>query len=69
MAGAAPLLDAALLKGSVLAALKGCAHYPALLVLPQLLETTRKILCAAPAKGVATFLIDALGAGHGRTQN
>ena len=57
-----PLLDAALLKGSLLAALKSCAHYPALLAMPQLLETTRKLLCAAPAKGVATFLVDALGA-------
>jgi hypothetical protein len=56
-----PLLDASLLKGSLLAALKTCAHYPAILAMPELMETTRKLLCGAPAKGVATFLIDELG--------
>ena len=56
-----PLLDAAILKGSLLAALKTCAHYPAILAMPQLMETIRKLLCSAPAKGVNTFLVDELG--------
>ena len=57
----APLLDAAILKSSLLTALKTCAHYPAILAMPHLMETTRKLLCAAPAKGVATYLVDELG--------
>ena len=52
-----PLLDAAVLKGSLLASLKTCAHYPAILAMPQLTETIRKLVCAAPAKGVTTFLV------------
>ena len=56
-----PLLDAAILKGSLLASLKTCAHYPAILAMPQLMETIRKLLCSAPAKGVTTFLVDELG--------
>ena len=56
-----PLLDAAILKSSLLTALKTCAHYPAILAMPHLMETTRKLLCAAPAKGVATYLVDELG--------
>lgn len=55
-----PLRDAALLKGSLLAALKVAAHYPAILAMPQLMETIRKLLCGAPAKGVHTFLVDEL---------
>lgn len=57
-----PLLKPALLKGSLLAALKLCSSYPALMALPQLMETTRKLLCAAPANGVEKFLVDELGA-------
>ena len=52
----APLLKPAVLKGSLLAALKKCSSYEALLAMPQLCETTRKLLCAAPATGVAQFL-------------
>ena len=56
-----PLLDPAILKGSLLASLKTCAHYPAILAMPQLTETIRKLVCSAPAKGVTTFLVDELG--------
>jgi len=51
-----PLLKPAVLKSSLLAALKSCSSYPALLALPQLMETTRKLLCEAPAKGVEKYL-------------
>lgn len=56
-----PLLDPSILKGSLLASLKTCAHYPAILAMPDLCETIRKLVCSAPAKGVTTFLVDELG--------
>ena len=55
-----PLREAALVKGSFLAALKVAAHYPAILAMPQLMEAIRKLLCGAPAKGVYTFLVEDL---------
>eukprot|EP00908_Phaeocystis_cordata_P024603 Transcript_7061.p1 GENE.Transcript_7061~~Transcript_7061.p1 ORF type:complete len:232 (+),score=101.01 Transcript_7061:111-806(+) len=48
--------DAAALKGALLKALKVCALHRAFLGLPALMEETRKLLTAAPAKGVATYL-------------
>jgi hypothetical protein len=57
-----PLLKPAVLKGSLLAALKSCSSYQALLAMPMLMETTRKLLCAAPANGVEKFLVEELGA-------
>ena len=48
--------DAAALKGALLKALKVCALHRAFLGLPGLMEETRKMLCTAPAKGVATYL-------------
>ena len=52
--------DAAALKGALLKALKVCALYRAFLGLPALMEETRKLLTAAPAKGVAGYLEEAL---------
>ena len=59
-------LDAALsphaadLKSALLKALRVCMCARGLLGLPALMEETRKLLCAAPAKGVATYLEQAL---------
>ena len=52
--------DAAALKGALLKALKVCALYRAFLGLPSLMEETRRLLSAAPAKGVASYLEEAL---------
>ena len=57
-AKAGPLLNPALFKGSLLAALKTCDLYPGLLALPGLMEATRKHLCQAPPTGVDKFLIE-----------
>ena len=54
-------LDAALcaettgLRGALFKGLRACALHRAFLGLPRLLEATRLLLTAAPAKGVATF--------------
>ena len=56
-----PLRDIAMLKSPMLATLKGCAHYPAILMMPQFMEAMRKLLCNAPAKGVHKFLVEELG--------
>jgi hypothetical protein len=58
-------LDAALaphaaeMKGALLKALRVCHCSRGFLGLPALMEETRKLLCAAPAKGVATYLEEA----------
>ena len=52
--------DAAALKGALLKALKVCALYRAFFGLPVLMEETRKLLTAAPAKGVSAYLEEAL---------
>ena len=52
--------DAAALKGALLKALKVCALYRAFLGLPSLMEETRRLLSAAPAKGAASYLEEAL---------
>ena len=52
--------DAAALKGALLKALKLCALYRAFLGLPALMEETRRLLTAAPAKGVSSYLEEAL---------
>ena len=55
-------LDAALcaettaLRGALFKALRVCSLHRAFLGLPRLLEATRLLLAAAPAKGVATFI-------------
>ena len=51
---------AAELKGALLKALRVCGCARGFLGLPRLMEETRKLLTAAPAKGVATYLEDAL---------
>uniref|UniRef100_A0A7S0NXA3 Uncharacterized protein n=1 Tax=Calcidiscus leptoporus TaxID=127549 RepID=A0A7S0NXA3_9EUKA len=48
------------LKGGLLKALKQCALHRAFLGLPLLMEQTRQLLAGAPAKGVASYLEDAL---------
>ena len=48
--------EAAALKGALFKALKDCALHRAFLGLPLLMEETRRLLTAAPAKGVATYL-------------
>ena len=48
------------LKGALLKALRLCGCARGFLGLPALMEETRKLLCAAPAKGVATYLEEAL---------
>ena len=50
------------LKGALLKALRVCACARGFLGLPALMEETRRLLCAAPAKGCATYLEDALAA-------
>lgn len=52
--------DAAALKGALLKSLRVAALHRAFLGLPALMEATRRLLCAAPAKGVATYLEEAL---------
>jgi hypothetical protein len=51
---------AADLKGALLKALRLCSCARGFIGLPALMEETRKLLCAAPAKGVATYLEEAL---------
>ena len=51
---------AADLKGGLLKALRLCSCAIGLLRLHLLCEQTRRLLCAAPAKGVATYLEEAL---------
>ena len=51
---------AAELKGALLKALRVVACARGFLGLPALMEETRKLLCAAPAKGVATYVEEAL---------
>ena len=51
---------AADLKGALLKALRLCSCARGFLGLPALMEETRKLVCAAPAKGVATYLEEAL---------
>jgi len=51
---------AAELKGALLKALRSCACARGFLGLPSLMEETRKLLCGAPAKGVASYLEEAL---------
>jgi hypothetical protein len=52
--------EAASLKGALLKALRLCLLARGFLGLPALMEETRRLLCAAPAKGVATYLEEAL---------
>ena len=56
------------LKGALLKALRLCCCARGFLGLPALMEATRVLLCAAPAKGVATYLEDALCADIDRIQ-
>ena len=51
---------AADIKGACFKALRVCACARGFLGLPALMEETRKLLCAAPAKGTAQFLEEAL---------
>lgn len=48
--------EAVALKGALFKALKLCKLHRAFLGLPALKEETRKLLAAAPAKGVSTYL-------------